>query len=704
MDKKLHAIKAMLAVLAGCWFAAGCTLASEQTMPASQETSSQDKKVYLFSSFRGEKEGLYLAYSDDLYYWTEIPGPHMKPTIGDMVMRDPFIMMGPDGTIHMVWTTGWRRRDIGYANTRDLINWTEPRLIPLMRSRPGTKNCWAPKIFYDGQNKQWQIVWSSWVDDGTFPPPDLPHTSKQHRVWYVTTKDFETFTEPKVLLDPGYSCIDAYLIQGDHAWLLFFKDERYNDSDVVTPAHQNIRIARSKTRYGPFGDISEPITGQGPGKWHNEGPCVVKHKGEYYVFYDHHSGDTYYGATKSKDLKHWTDVSDKMNFPKGLKHGSIIKVRKRIVDALLAPPSLASSDPNAHYSELLKEAVDKAGEYHGVHKLMTSHMRRGRDCYVPRFDPLVEGLDDVDAVPFLLEVIYQGPPWEPSSRLRDRLDAYVARSYALLSLAASGDRRAFGVLSDLLQNADDIADPNLPEVLKQKYDMRAYAAAAFGTLGDPNAVDLLLGTLDDPNPYVKEQTFWALAKIGEPRAIRPMLEQALADDEIRDRDFDSCMVIITKMDPEADYSRERREITYKEFPELGPFKGEHKYGRFWQHWLTVGERRAREHFEDKYGKWKIEKKAHPHLKGIDDRDKKKMLKHGVATLPFMIEQVRQGETDLIPLISELVGGKIPVNATPQQCLEWWDNNKHKWTIPFDEPSPPEAVKGASAPSKMNTGN
>jgi hypothetical protein len=341
MDRKLHAIKVMLAVLAGYWFASGCAQASSQDKSAegysdaAWRSTPQDKQIYLFSSFRGEKEGLYLAYSEDLYYWTEIPGPHMKPTIGDKVMRDPFIMMGPNGTIHMVWTTGWRRRDIGYANTRDLINWSKPRLLPLMQSRPSTKNCWAPKIFYDGQKKQWQIVWSSWVDDGTFGPPDLPHTSKQHRVWYVTTKDFETLTEPKVLLDPGYSCIDAYLIEGDGEWLLFFKDERYNDSDVVTPAHQNIRMARSSSRYGPFGDISEPITGQGPGKWHNEGPCAVKHQGEYYVFYDHHSGQTYFGATKSSDLKHWTDVSDKMNFPKGLKHGSIIKMPRQLVANLI---------------------------------------------------------------------------------------------------------------------------------------------------------------------------------------------------------------------------------------------------------------------------------------------------------------------------------------------------------------------------------
>ncbi|MHC4213245.1 MAG: glycoside hydrolase family 43 protein [Planctomycetota bacterium] len=296
---------------------------------------SGDGEIFLFSSFRGEREGLYLAYSEDLYNWTEIPGPHMKALIGDKVMRDPFIRMGADGVVHMVWTTGWKRRDIGYAQTRDLKDWSEAKLIPVMESKAKTNNCWAPKLFYEDGKEQWMIVWSSWVRDGSFPAPELPHTGKQHRIWYVTTKDFESFSGPELLFDPGYSCIDAYLLKDGGEYLLFFKDERYNDSEVFTPAHQNIRMARSKSAYGPFGEISEPITGKGAGKWHNEGACAVKYKGEYYVFYDHHSGQKYFGAVKSEDLKSWDDVSDEMSFPKGFKHGSIIRVPQGIVEGLI---------------------------------------------------------------------------------------------------------------------------------------------------------------------------------------------------------------------------------------------------------------------------------------------------------------------------------------------------------------------------------
>jgi len=289
------------------------------------------KYKYLFSSFAGEHNGLLLAYSEDLYNWKEIAGPHLKPEIGDRIMRDPFIARGPDGVFHMVWTTSWGRRDIGYANTKNLIQWSEQRLLPVMAIKPKARNCWAPKIFYDDKQKQWQIIWSSWLDDGTFGEPNLPCTSKNHRIFYATTKDFEQISEPNLFFDPGYSSIDAYLLADEGQYLLFFKDERYNDCDIFTAEHQNIRMARSTSRYGPFGDISVPITGTGPGKWHNEGPSALKVGDTYYVFYDHHNGQTYYGAVKSTDLKQWVDVSEQVHFPKGFKHGRIMLVPKKIV-------------------------------------------------------------------------------------------------------------------------------------------------------------------------------------------------------------------------------------------------------------------------------------------------------------------------------------------------------------------------------------
>ena len=74
--------------------------------------------MYLFSYFRGQKDGLHLAYSYDGLKWTALNGNKslLRPVVGkDSLMRDPSIVEGPDGTFHMVWTSSWTDRIIGYA-------------------------------------------------------------------------------------------------------------------------------------------------------------------------------------------------------------------------------------------------------------------------------------------------------------------------------------------------------------------------------------------------------------------------------------------------------------------------------------------------------------------------------------------------------------------------------------------------------------
>lgn len=294
--------------------------------------------VYLFSFFRGGGDkGLLLAYSHDLYNWTEIPGPHLVPKIGDQIMRDPFLARGPDGSFRLIWTTGWGRKDVGYATSPDLINWSEQKLIPVMAQKEKARNCWAPKLFYDNNQSRWMILWSTWLDDATFPPPVEPGTTKNNRIFYVTTKDFETFAPTALFFDPGYSCIDAYLLKDSDQYLLFFKDERDNNADKFNPEHQNIRFARAASPYGPFTDISPVITGKGPGTWHNEGPSAIKLENRYYVFYDHHGdpGPLYFGAVRSEDLIQWTDVSLQMSFPEGFKHGTIVRIPSSVLNELL---------------------------------------------------------------------------------------------------------------------------------------------------------------------------------------------------------------------------------------------------------------------------------------------------------------------------------------------------------------------------------
>ena len=66
---------------------------------------------FLFTSFRGNGEdGLHLAWSTNGYYWQALQADRsfLKPEVGAYrIMRDPCLAEGPDGTFHLVWTSGW---------------------------------------------------------------------------------------------------------------------------------------------------------------------------------------------------------------------------------------------------------------------------------------------------------------------------------------------------------------------------------------------------------------------------------------------------------------------------------------------------------------------------------------------------------------------------------------------------------------------
>ena len=43
-----------------------------------------------------------------------------------------------------------------------------------------------------------------------------------------------------------------------------------------------------------------------------------------------------YGAVRSKDMKKWEDVSDKVVFPKGTRHGTIFAVSESFFENLIS--------------------------------------------------------------------------------------------------------------------------------------------------------------------------------------------------------------------------------------------------------------------------------------------------------------------------------------------------------------------------------
>ncbi|WP_221657972.1 glycoside hydrolase family 43 protein [Bacteroides salyersiae] len=286
-----------------------------------------EKSVYVFSYFMGNgKDGLHLAYSEDGYNWENIDDKSfLTPELSDdKLMRDPCIILGGDGQYHMVWTISWTENGIGYASSKDLINWSEQKLIPVMAHEDSVRNCWAPELTYDKENDEYMIYWSSTITGRFNDTTQASEDNYNHRIYYVTTKDFNTFSETQLLYDQGFNAIDASILKIDEKWVMFVKDES------LYPPQKNIRIAYADKLTGPYTKASQPITGN----YWAEGPTAVKLGDEWIVYFDKYKKGSF-GAIRSKDLKQWEDISDQISLPKGIRHGSILVVPQSIVDNIL---------------------------------------------------------------------------------------------------------------------------------------------------------------------------------------------------------------------------------------------------------------------------------------------------------------------------------------------------------------------------------
>ena len=288
----------------------------------------EKNKVYLFSYFKGNGEdGLHLAYSRDGMNFKVLNNDNsfLTPKVGvSKLMRDPCIIRTDDGIFHIVWTAGWTERGIGYASSKDLINWSEQKYIRVMDKEPTAKNCWAPEIIYDKKNKQFLIFWSTTIP-GRFPESEKSgDTGYNHRIYSVTTKDFKTFSDAKLFYDKGFNVIDATIVNTGKNYVMFIKDE------TKEPPQKNIRVTTSGSLYGPWSAPSTPITG----KYWAEGPTSIKIDDTWYVYFDKYT-EKKFGAVKSKDLIHWEDISDKITFPDGVRHGTIFEVNEKVLDRLL---------------------------------------------------------------------------------------------------------------------------------------------------------------------------------------------------------------------------------------------------------------------------------------------------------------------------------------------------------------------------------
>lgn len=293
----------------------------------SQAQEKTEKGVYLFAYFKGNGEdGLHLAKSSDGYSWEALKNDSsfLTPTAGkDKLMRDPCIVQGPDGIFHMVWTVSWNEKGIGYASSKDLIHWSEQRYLAVMDHEEGARNCWAPEIFYDAASKKFMIYWATTITGKYTETQSSKENAYNHRMYFVTTEDFKTFSKAALLYDQGFNVIDATLIKYGKNYTMLLKDE------TIEPPQKNIRIATSSKLTSGYGKPGAPITGN----YWAEGPTCLKVGDQWIVYFDKYR-DHKMGAVSSSDLITWKDISDSVFFPQGVRHGTAFKISKEVLENL----------------------------------------------------------------------------------------------------------------------------------------------------------------------------------------------------------------------------------------------------------------------------------------------------------------------------------------------------------------------------------
>ncbi|MED4229100.1 immunoglobulin-like domain-containing protein [Neobacillus cucumis] len=315
---------------------------------------------YVFSYFKGEGtsngEQIYfgLSQGNNPLKWQDLnnSAPIFTSNLGEKGLRDPFIMRSPDGDKFYLIATdlkiygngNWDRsqrngsRSIMVWESNDLIHWSDQRMVQVAPKEAG--NTWAPEVTYDETTGEYIVYWASDLYDN-----DQHSGSSYERIMYSKTRDFYTFTEPKVYMDYGYSVIDTTMLKYNGKIYRFTKDERNNTT--TSPNGKFVFEEVGNSVLDPNFNLIKEGIGKGSISA-GEGPTIFKSNTEdkWYMFIDEFGGKGYV-PFETTDLQsgNWK-MSTNYQLPTSPRHGTVLPVTKQEYDALLAnvPAVMKSSN------------------------------------------------------------------------------------------------------------------------------------------------------------------------------------------------------------------------------------------------------------------------------------------------------------------------------------------------------------------------
>ena len=295
---------------------------------------------YLFAHFKEkitpDGEQVHFGISRDGYNWEKVNGgnPVLTSTMGERGCRDIEIVRLHTGGFVILTTdlcivyrmdeeyrVDWKNvnshgsKCLCMWKTDDLVNFSEQKLIYFGRDDFGC--LWAPEVFFDEENGEYLIHWGSTVKE-----TDYKHMS----IYCCTTKDFETFSEPKLYFTKNNEILDSHITKIGDTYHLFYK----NSSDPAMNMH-----AVSKNLYGPFehDEAFEKFMAENvpnPGSYEAATTYTLP-DGKWCLMLD------FFGCEKEKmgyvpfvsskpGVAEFERADSEFSFPYGFKHGRVIEI------------------------------------------------------------------------------------------------------------------------------------------------------------------------------------------------------------------------------------------------------------------------------------------------------------------------------------------------------------------------------------------
>lgn len=263
---------------------------------------------YLFVHFIGDEktpmdEQIYFALSHDGITWHDLR-PAGSPALtwlgGEKGVRDPHITRDPAGGFHIVATNlsihyrgGWGPNDGATTNgstglviwdSPDLTHWSDPRLVDVASKIPGAGMAWAPEAMWDPDQEQWIVFWATMTNEDA--PAGTPEAALNNELgartnmYYATSRDLVTFSDPIKWIDRKNDVIDSTMFRdADGWWYRASKDSEITiekTRNPYAPAHEVLRTDDPQ-RWSYVGSLTS-IFGNGRYSWHYlEGPELFQY-------------------------------------------------------------------------------------------------------------------------------------------------------------------------------------------------------------------------------------------------------------------------------------------------------------------------------------------------------------------------------------------------------------------------------------------